>query len=443
MEKYSIFFVVFSVFLSIAEYSEAQRSVNVKDSSELRTAVLNAEPGDTVVIEKGFYKNGFSIEGLAGTKDLPIIISGEDPKDPPVFSGSGECFKLRSCSYIKLSNIKISGFSGNSINIDDSGKNKTPSHHIVLDNISIYDTGKGGNQDAIKMSGADNFIIKNCTLNGWGGSGIDLVGCHNGIIEYSLIEGKPNLRNRNGIQIKGGSSYILVQNNVFLNCGTRSINIGGSTGERYFRPFGANYEAKNIIVAGSKFIGGEAHIAWVTSINTQVHHNIFYLPEKYVGRILQETKDKKFVPCQKGIFEKNLVVTDPRVNTYFNVGVGTSPETFVFSKNAWYRFGDKEKPSLPARETDGVYNVYPDLVDFGTPQMRMASLDKKLTGIGPGGYAPYIYSLDFEDINIPEIKKIKENIDKKYSGQIFIGIFILLTSLLIIVSRFIKKGKNK
>jgi hypothetical protein len=439
MKKYSIFFVVFSVFLLIAEYSEAQRSVNVKDSSELRTAVLNAVPGDMIVIEQGFYKEGFSIDGLSGTEDLPIIISGKDLQNPPVFSGIGECFKLRSCSYIKLANIKIADFSSNSINIDDSGKNKMPSHHIILDNISIFDTGKGGNQDSIKISGADNFIIKNCSLNGWGGSGIDMVGCHRGIVEYCLIQGKTNLRNKNGIQIKGGSSYILVQNNVFLNCGTRALNIGGMTGKRYFRPFGVDYEAKNIIVAGSKFIGGEAHIAWVTSINTYVHHNIFYLPEKFVGRILQETKDKKFVTCQKGLFEKNLVVTDPRVNTYFNVGVGTSPETFVFRGNAWYRFGSEEKPFLPVRESDGVYNVYPDLADFGTPEMRITSGNKKLIGIGPNGYIPHVYSFEFKDINFPEIKKIEQNMNKKYFGQLIIGIFILFISFLIVVSRFIKR----
>lgn len=439
MKKYFIPCILFTAFLLIANFACAERLISVKNSVELKAAVKDSIPGDMIIIEKGLYKEGFSVDGLAGTREKPVLIMGKDPKDPPVFSGYGECFKLRSSSYVKLSNIKIVGFSGNSINIDDSGKSKNPSHHIVLDNLSIYDTGKTGNQDAVKMSGTKNFIVKNCLINGWGGSGIDLVGCHNGLIEFCQIEGKPDLRNRNGIQIKGGSSDILVQNNVLLNCGTRAINIGGMTGEKYFRPVNADFESKNIVAAANKFIGGEAHIAWVTSTNTHVHHNIFYLPGKFVGRILQETKDKKFIPCQKGLFEKNLVVTDSRVNTYFNVGPGTSPETFVFAGNAWYRFGSDEKPSLPTREIGGVYNVYPDLADFGTPEMRIASGNEKLIGIGPSGYIPYTYAFDFDDINLPALKKIEENIDKKYSGQVFIGIFIVLISLLIVVLRYIKK----
>jgi hypothetical protein len=91
------------------------------------------------------------------------------------------------------------------------------------------------------------------------------------------------------------------------------------------------------------------------------------------------------------------------------------------------------------REINGIYNVYPDLADFGTPEMRIASGNKKLIGIGPKAYVPYTYSHEFEDMNFPQLKKIEENLDKKYSGQIFIGIFILLTSLLIVVSRFVKK----
>ena len=439
MKKYLISCFLFLGFFLIGEVSYSQNLIYVSSSSELRDAVKSCLPGDKIIIEKGLYKEGFSLDGISGTREKPVLISGKDPKDPPVFSGHGECFKLRSSSYIKISNIKIVGFSSNSINIDDSGTNKNPSHHIVLENLSIFETGKKGNQDAIKMSGTQNFKIKNCLIKGWGGSGIDLVGCHFGLIENCLIEGRPEMRNRNGIQIKGGSSKVIVQSNVFINCGTRAVNLGGMTGKSYFRPFGANYEAKEVIIAGNNFIGAEAQIAWVTSINTYVHHNIFYLPEKFVGRILQETSDKNFVSCQRGLFENNLVVTDPRVTTYFNVGPKTSPETFVFKKNAWYRFGSDEKPSLPVREINGIYNVYPDLADFGTPEMRIASGSKKLIGIGPKAYVPYTYSHEFEDMNFPQLKKIEENLDKKYSGQIFIGIFILLTSLLIVVSRFVKK----
>ena len=42
-----------------------------------------------------------------------------------------------------------------------------------------------GNNDALKMSGVDHFVVRNPHAEGWGGSAVDLVGCHFGVIEQS------------------------------------------------------------------------------------------------------------------------------------------------------------------------------------------------------------------------------------------------------------------
>jgi len=318
--------------------------VRVSDLKSLRTALSKAEPGDRILITQGIYHGGFRLKNTQGTKDQPIVIAGNDPEFPPVFQGRGEAVKMSGIGYVKIKNIRIEKRSGNGINIDDGGNPGQPSHHIILENVQISEIGKKGNVDAIKMSGVDHFVVKNCRIQGWGGSGIDFVGCHNGVVQGCTFEGLPGYRTKNAIQIKGGSSRVLVENNAFINCGERIINLGGSTGKSYFRPQYADYEAENIIVAGNRFIGGEAHIAWVTSSDSHVHHNIFYLPEKWVGRILQETKDRQFISCRKGFFEANMVITDERVRTFFNIGSNTLPETFSFSGNAWYRFQSEKKP---------------------------------------------------------------------------------------------------
>jgi hypothetical protein len=417
-------------------------TVVVSGIKELRTAVSAAEPGDEILIEPGFYKNGFGASHIFGTKEKPVIISGSDLKNPPVFTGKGDGIKLSNVSYLKLSNIKIIGFSGNGINIDDGGDFSSPSHHIVLENILLLDIGSGGNQDAIKLSGVDNFIIKNSSINGWGGSGIDLVGCHSGIIDNVLLKGKAGFRTGNGMQIKGGSSDILVQRSVFMNSGARAVNIGGLTGKKYFRPSGTDYEAENIIIGGNKFIGGEAHIAWVTCTNTVVKNNIFYLPVNYVCRILQETKDDHFKPSSNGVFMSNFVVTDKRLKTYVNIGPDTAPDTFRFIKNAWYSFGSEEKPLLPTKEKDGIYNVYPDLYKFGTPEMKIASTDKKLSKTGPGAYSPLSIKSDFDDIKIPDLSKSVTQSSVStydYSGQTILTVLVFLAGLFIVLLKIIKK----
>jgi len=442
LKKFLFLFLGLVISLFASQYAVAGDSVfyvsNIKD---LRDAVRNLEPGDEVLIGPGIYKGGFSVAGLQGTKINPIVIAGKDPDYPPVFSGRGEAVKLSNIAYVKLKNLRINDFTGNGINIDDGGNLERPSHHVIIENIFIKEIGPKGNYDAVKMSGVDDFIIRGCHIEGWGGSGIDLVGCHRGIIQNCLFIGVPGYRTKNAVQIKGGSHNILVQETVFLNSGERAINIGGSTGIAYFRPQLVDFEAKSVIVAGNRFIGGNAQVAWVTSQDTHVHHNIFYLPEKFVGRILQETKDKYFKPSQKGHFEANLVVTDDRTKTFFNVGPHTAPESFVFTHNAWYRFNSQEKPKLPTRELDGIYGVYPDLKDFGTPRMKIVSENPRLNDVGPRAYTPWRIETDFDDIKIPEIPPVLPVSDKGVNMQLVLICGFFSIFVMVVVMRFVRNRK--
>ena len=89
------------------------------------------------------------------------------------------------------------------------------------------------------MSGVDFFEIRNCTfLNGAaGGSGIDMVGCHEGLIKSNRFEKQGS----NSIQAKGCSKNIRIENNFFRNGGQRTLNLGGSTNLMLFRPIVARY----------------------------------------------------------------------------------------------------------------------------------------------------------------------------------------------------------
>ena len=383
--------------------SQPLKKITVSSIRGLRSALRNVLPGTVIAVAPGLYKRGIFLKDIHGRPEAPIIISSADPEISPVFQGGGEGAKLSGCSYIKLRGLTFIGFSENGINIDDAGKNRIPSHHIILDRITIMDTGPKGNHDALKMSGIDNFVIRNCRFQGWGGSAIDLVGCHNAVIEDCHLVGKKGFRSANGIQIKGGSCSILVQNSMFHNAGWRAVSIGGSTGRRYFRPEPMGYEAKGIIVAGNIFVGSEAQIAWVTSLDSHVHHNLFYLPQKWVGKILQETRKPEFAPCQAGLFENNVVVMGDRVKVLFNVGPRTNPRSFIFRKNAWDRPYGFVKPRLPSREKDGVYNVDPDIkiVKGGRPQVT--SHDPGLRGLGPGGYSPRKFGAEFGDVVVPPV----------------------------------------
>lgn len=330
--------------------------IRVSDSAQLRAALVHLTPGTTVLLSPGAYQGGLYLANVVGTEEAPVVIQGAEPNSPPVFRGSGgQAFHLADCSYVTLRNIRVEGFPGNGINIDDGGSFGTPAHHITLEHVTILEIGPTGNHDALKMSGVDHFRVRNCHFEAWGSSGIDMVGCHQGVVEDCTFVGREGFSQDNAVQLKGGTADVLVQCCLFRSAGQRCINLGGSTGLQFFRPGVQGYEAKDITIAGNRFEGSFAPVAWVTADGGHVHHNTIVLPEKWVLRILQETTDPQFQPSHGGIFEDNLVFFDSRVRDFVNVGPRTSPETFVFRRNAWCDVNGTRRPSLPVPEADGVY----------------------------------------------------------------------------------------
>jgi hypothetical protein len=358
--------------------------VTVNSTNALRSAISRAKPGTTILIAPGDYSGGMYFRGVSGSAEARITIRGADPEDPPVFKGGRQAMQLSDCNYVTLANFTVDGCSSNGLNCDDGGSIPTPMHHLIVEHVTIRHIGPRGNHDGLKMSGVDQFIIRNCRFIGWGGSGIDMVGCHKGVVEDCYFHGKEGFQNSEAIQMKGGCADNLVQCCFFDRAGDRGLNLGGSTGPPFFRPSVGDYEATRLLVAGNRFYGCEAPVAWPTASHNRVLQNTIVLPDKWIGRILQETRDPQFKPSHDGVFEKNMVVFDQRVGRpeFINIGPGTAPDTWKFIGNAWFNTDGDRKPSLPGAETGSVHQVDPKLVDVGKPTMRIASQDERLKDVG-------------------------------------------------------------
>jgi hypothetical protein len=122
-------------------------------------------------------------------------------------------------------------------------------------------------------------------------------------------------------------------------------------------------------------------IAFVGVDGATVRWNTFYLPSKWVLRILQETTAPEFVPCRNGTFSDNLVVFKrAAVATPVNVGGKTAPETFSFARNFWFALDDPARsiPALPKPEESPAGGSDPRMLnpqwenlrsgDFGLPE---------------------------------------------------------------------------
>lgn len=351
--------------------------VVVADSAALRQALSAAKPGSVILIKPGTYSGGNSFTDLKGTLSDPITIAGEDPANPPIFRGGNMSWHLRDPAHVVLRDLVIEKTRDGGINIDDAGSFETPATGITLERITVREVGPEGNRDGIKLSGVDHFKVIDCDLQRWGsgGSGIDMVGCHHGEIvgcTFSHLDG--NLAN--GVQAKGGTSDIVIRDCRFENAGTRSINVGGSTGMPYFRPKPDGFEARNITVEDCYFIGSDSPIAFVGVDGAIVRHNTIYRPRRWIFRILQETKAAGFVPCRNGIIERNIVVFDSQLRTTVNVGDGTAPETFIFRDNLWHCTDRPQQTRqlvrLPTQEQKGVYDEVPKFVDVDSGDLKLA-----------------------------------------------------------------------
>lgn len=375
-------FIIITIDEIKAETLEVGQGYPFASLTEAANVVL---PGDTILIHSGIYNGGIYQENLQGTANDWVYIfaaSGETV----IFSGGGNAWQFSDAAYLHIEGFIFEQQTGNGVNFDDGGSYDTPTHHIVFESCTFRDINATGNNDLLKLSGLDSFEIRSCTFlrGAAGGSGIDMVGCHDGIITQCRFEDLGS----NSIQAKGGCRNIRIERNVFNHGGSRALNLGGSTGLPFFRPLNAPYEAAELKVYSNVFIGSDAPVAFVGTINTEVVNNTFYLPTKWVLRILQETVDPdRFPPCGNNTFRNNIIYIDNRVSVECNIGPNTAPETFTFSNNLWFQRENSNwaGPDLPASDPNSLVGADPLLVD---PAAEQFSLQPGSPAIGLGMSVP-------------------------------------------------------
>jgi hypothetical protein len=357
----------------------------------LGRAAQGLQPGDAIRLLPGAYVGGTSLRDVAGSSNAPIWLGGVPGLARPVLSGGSTAIHFSRVRYLIVENMEVAGATGNGLNCDDGGEyaNAAVTHHVLFRNLSIHDIGKGGNNDGLKLSGLNDFFVIDCEFArlSAGGSGIDHVGCHRGLIARSTFTDAGS----NSIQCKGGSEDIEIRSNRFINGGGRAINIGGSTGFTFFRPplstNAPNVEAKNIRVTANLFRGGDAPVAFVGCVDSLFANNTIIEPRRWIVRILQETVSRgefTFRPCANNRFMNNLVAFDrSHLGVPVNLGSNTDPGSFEFANNLWFAADQpgQSRPALPSAEAGGVYGLDPLFRDAAASDFSVPS-NSPATGKG-------------------------------------------------------------
>ena len=147
-----------------------------KQFTNLRQAAQNAQPGDTLLFYPGIYSGGQAIANLQGSESNEITIMVQE-KNSVIIRGGSTAWQLTDAAYVRISGFVFENQTANGVNFDDGGEYSTPAHHITFENCTFKDINATGNNDLLKLSGVDDFVVRNCTFQNGSpnGSGIDMV----------------------------------------------------------------------------------------------------------------------------------------------------------------------------------------------------------------------------------------------------------------------------
>ncbi len=331
--------------------------VIVHDDRELKDALGHLRDGMILKIASGDYRGGLTVRKVNN-----LTIEGLRPEKPPCFKGGQVAWHFSGCSGLQVRHLRMVEQTQNGLNIDDAGASDRKTINIALEKLEIEDIGPKGNCDGIKASGVQGLTIRDCRLRGWGGQGIDLVGCHTVSISHCQLEGKDGFTPSAGIQAKGGSSDVRIEHCYLRDAGERPLNIGGSTGLEFFRPKNAKHEAKQVVATKNTIEGGLCAVAFVGVDGATFAENTILYPTKWIFRILQETTNEDFIPCRNGQIRGNKIVfRRNQIQIECNVGSGTEAVSFRFQGNHWFAEDRpaQSQPKLPTEEIDGRYGTDP------------------------------------------------------------------------------------
>lgn len=354
----------------------------VATTQQFSAALAAAQPGDFISLAPGVYDGGHFRAGLTG-----VTIRSQDSSNAAIIRGGLNGIQLSDAINVTLEHLVFEQQTGNGINIDDGGSFSSPSTDITLRHLTVRDMNATGNNDGIKLSGVTGFTIEDVNVTNWGagGSAIDPVGSHHGLIQNSSFISSV-ATGGSAVRPKGGSKDITIRANFVSMFNSnqqnmsgvgRAIQAGGSTGTPFFRFIDGDsgYEAAEIRVEGNTIFGGSSAISWVNIDGGVFHRNYIQRPEDWAFRLLNENVGKPIVETQNGQMHDNIVVYQGdswrRAGNYD--GAGVQEQAFSFARNRWVNEDDPtpsgSTPELPASEVDGVYGgAVPSLVqvwDFG------------------------------------------------------------------------------
>jgi hypothetical protein len=159
-------FLVFLLALLLAAPAAADR-VRTADPDNYREVLKRLEPGETLQLAPGIYRQGLALQNLRGTPERPITITGPENNGTALFLGrEGQItISLIDVSHITLRHLSIDGEGKRGHGIVAEGTGQF-AHDVTLENLEItrFDADQSFNAISTKTP-AWNWVIRDNVIS--------------------------------------------------------------------------------------------------------------------------------------------------------------------------------------------------------------------------------------------------------------------------------------
>ncbi|MHC5027819.1 MAG: right-handed parallel beta-helix repeat-containing protein [Planctomycetota bacterium] len=301
--------------------------------------------GDELILMPGRHRPGKLAE-LVGTADRPIIIRGLSTEKPAIIAADRDGILLRDVRHIVIKDLFIEGARINGISVRTSGDPDAPPvpTNITIRGVHIRHTGPTGRRHGIQIERADGVRIRECTLEGWGGSGIDIVSCTDVRVDGCRFLSAPNHGQDAAMSFRGRTEDIEILRCSVEDAGTWGIVLGGPRDATLDDVGGATdpdavreHSVRDIMISSTLIRGTACPIHFRSVRDCTVRSVTFALPREYLLAVDLVDETEKIAPSTDLRFTRNLVLwQDGTLKNLAVRGKIADPDAIGVGENLWW-----------------------------------------------------------------------------------------------------------
>jgi Right handed beta helix region len=292
-------------------------STGVATPCSLSTAMLGCAPGDTIVLRGGTYSSRPTLS-RSGTSGSPITVTAYAGEAPvlPGLTVTG--------SYITLSGLKVTGYSGNGIQAYGP-------HNIQVINCEVYSESSSvvGSDAGVYFRNGHDLLLQNCRIHDVGVTCVRMIDCSNADARGNVLSDG----GEDGITVYG--TNIRIEGNYVHGCNSQSTHGDGIVVQA---PWGKTYgnDTTGIVICDNEVSDCSQYIyidSWGQSgcnINgVSIYNNVLYAPST--------SQYQTGIPfdCERGNIS-NVVVYNNTLADFARAGSGGSAAIRWVGRSATY-----------------------------------------------------------------------------------------------------------